>query len=409
MLNQFYPPDTAATGQLLADVAEGLAARGHEVHVVCSGGLYGGGGTERGDAKTRGRRDAGTGRGGSGVRVHRLAASSLGRARRVARLCDWGSYYVLALQHSMRLGRMDVCLALTTPPFIGLVGARLKRAWGTRLVLWSMDVWPQVAEALGNIRPGGVLSRVLLALAARLYAQSDAIVSLGPVMSRRLTGMGVDPERIVDVHNWAPGEAVRALPPAETPLSRRLACQGAFTVMYSGNIGLAHEFETILAAAEILQHDASVVFVFVGAGKRRAEVVRAVRARRLSNVRFADPEPLERLSELLAAASVHLVSMRSGVEGLLVPSKIYGILASGRPAVMVGPRDSEIAQLLSDSGSGVLVEIGQAGRLVAAIRRLRDRPELAAEMGRAGRRYYERNLGRDRSVRLIVDAMTNCR
>lgn len=395
LLNQFFPPDTAATGQLLADVARGLSAEGHEVHVLCSGGSYLGG-----------RVAGGPGQGVDGVRVHRVNATSRGRIRALDRLCDWGSFYALAAQWSLRLGRFDACLALTTPPFIGTVGSLLKRFRGTRLVVWTMDLWPEIAEAVGTIRADGCLSRVLRVVARWLYGRADAIVALGPTMAGRLRSLGVPAEKLVTVHNWVPAEAVRPLPLGGDYVGGRVRLDGEFVVMYSGNMGMAHEFDTILAAAELLKSDDSVLFLFVGHGKRRPEVMREAQRRRLRNVRFLEPEPLGRLSELLASARVHLVSMQEGMEGYLVPSKVYGTMAAGRPALMVGSVRNEVAQLLADSGSGFAVKTGRAHELAALIRWLHERPDLARRMGQAGRRYYERHLGRERSVPQIIGALT---
>ena len=399
LLNQFYPPDTAATGQLLADVARALAAAGHEVHVVCSRGSYAGGRIPGLTVQV----------GEDCIRVHRVSAFSWGRRRSLGRMCDWGSYYVLAIGQCLRLGRFDACLALTTPPFIGAIGGLLKQMRGTRLVLWTMDLWPEVAEALGTIRPGSWASRMLRRLAGWVYNQADAVVSLGSEMTQRLCKLGVAREKIVSVHNWVPSEVVSPMPRGRGFLDNRIVNNDQFVVMHSGNMGRSHEFDTILAAAELLKNDGSVIFVFAGDGQCRQTLIQDVERRNLSNVQFIQPVPLEHLAELLAVAHVHLVSLRQGLEGLLVPSKIYGILAAGRPAIMVGSTRNEVAQLLRDSGAGLMVESGRTEELASAIRNLRDRPDWARQMGQAGREFYEQNLGRDRSVAAIVGEITRRR
>lgn len=392
LLNQFYPPDTAATGQLLADVAHALARQGHEVHVLCSAGSYAGGRV----APSRSDRAA------PGLHVHRVNAFAGGRVRAWERLAAWGSYYVLAGRLALRLGRFDACLALTTPPFIAAVGVALKRLRGTRLVLWLMDMWPEAAEQLGTIRPGGVLSRPLRAVARSIYANTDAIVSLGACMSRRLRELGVPADRIVLVDNWVPAESVR---PSDANRARLPGAHGKFVVMYSGNMGLAHEFDTILAAAARLRDTPRITFYMVGQGKRRAEVEREAVGRGLGNITFMDPVPLDGLSDLLAAADVHLVSMREGVQGIVVPSKIYGILAAGRPAVMIGPRDSQVARLIQDSGAGHVVGVGGDARLAELLAALADPNAETLRLGRAARQYYESHLGRDRGVARIVSTL----
>jgi glycosyltransferase involved in cell wall biosynthesis len=394
LLNQFYPPDTAATGQLLADVARGLGAAGHEVHVICSRGLYGGG-------VVRGEWAA------AGVRVHRVGALALGRRRGWARMCDWGSYYGLATAEALRLGRFDTCLALTTPPLIGLAGALVKRLGRTRLVLWMMDVWPDVAEALGTLRRGSGVSRVLHAAARSAYGEADAVISLGARMTAHLAGQGVAREKLVTVANWVPGEAVRPEPWGTCGAEAVRGLEGRWRVMYSGNLGMAHEFETFLDAAERLSGDGRTAFIFCGEGSRREALARAVGSRGLGGcVRLAPPAPLARLGGLLGSGHVQLVSMRPEAAGLLVPSKVYGILASGRPAALVGPETCEVARLLRESGAGRVVGIGEGEALAAELARLRDDEAEARRMGEAGRRYYEERLGRDRSVPRIVAAVT---
>jgi len=198
LLNQFYRPDVAATGQLLADLGEGLATREHEVHVLCSRGSYGGG-----DGKFAAEQVL------NGVRVHRVGATGFGRARSLGRIVDYLSFYLLALWRALSLPRMDVCVALTTPPFIGLVGLVLRVLKGTRLVLWTMDLYPEVPVAFGVLKRDGLVYRLLAWLSRRIYGNASRIISLGEVMSGRLIEAGANPNRITTVHNWSPGEVVQ--------------------------------------------------------------------------------------------------------------------------------------------------------------------------------------------------------
>lgn len=197
LLNQFYIPDTAATGQLLADVAEGLAAQGHEVHVICSRRRYGDGldafaAQEEID----------------GVHVHRVGATGFGRGRVVGRLLDYLSFYILAARRAFLLPRMDVCIALTTPPFIAIIGLMLHRWRGTKVVVWTMDVYPEVAVAFEVIGERSLLRNLLARLSRRVYRAAAAVISLGDVMADRLTEAGAPREKIVVVHNWVPREPV---------------------------------------------------------------------------------------------------------------------------------------------------------------------------------------------------------
>jgi len=201
-LNQYYVPDVAATGQLLADVAEELASQGHEVHVVCSRRTYGGG------TQAFPRHDV-----AHGVHVHRVRATGFGRDRAIGRIVDYLSFYVLATWRALRLAKMDVCVALTTPPFIALIGLMLQALRGTKVVVWTMDVYPEVAVAYDVLSEKSLLYRVLAWVSRRIYKAAGVVVALGEVMAERLAEAGVPYEKIVVVHNWEPGEA--AEPPSD--------------------------------------------------------------------------------------------------------------------------------------------------------------------------------------------------
>ncbi len=196
-LNQYYIPDVAATGQLLADVAEELAAQGHEVHVICSRRTYSGGPAKYAASDVI-----------NGVHVHRVGATGFGPGRAVGRMIDYLSFYALATWRALRLAQMDVCVALTTPPFIALIGLMLRRLRGTKVVVWMMDVYPEVAVAFDVLSERSLLRRLLARVSRRIYRAAVAVISLGEVMTERLMEAGVPRDKITVVHNWAPGEAV---------------------------------------------------------------------------------------------------------------------------------------------------------------------------------------------------------
>lgn len=194
-LNQYYVPDVAATGQLMADVAEELAAQGHEVHVVCSRRSYCGGTAMFRPNDTT-----------NGVYIHRVRATGFGRGRPVGRIIDYLSFYVMAFWQALRLGKIDVCVALTTPPFIALIALVLRSLRGTKLVVWTMDVYPEVAVAFNVLGEKCLLCRFLARVSRHIYRAAGTVISLGDVMAERLTEAGVPHDKIVIVHNWVPGE-----------------------------------------------------------------------------------------------------------------------------------------------------------------------------------------------------------
>jgi len=293
---------------------------------------------------------------------------------------------------------MDVCVSLTTPPFLSLLGRLLRRRRKTRLVLWTMDLYPEIAVTFGVLRAQGRLHRLLAALARRVYRSADAIVSLGEVMAQRLRAAGAPGRAIHVVHNWVPREAVNETPPSE---------EDRVTLLYSGNLGLGHELETILyAAAKLPEAERSRLGVrFIGYGKLRPRLEALTEELGLTCVEFAPPCPLGELSESLSQGDVHLISQRPGTEGLLVPSKLYGILAAGRPALYVGSDQTEVAEILRDALAGRIVPAGDVSAAAKALRDFIRDADLRRDMGRRARTYYQAHFGRDRSTARLVDVI----
>lgn len=381
LLNQFYRPDTAATGQLLADVGAALARGGHEVHVIASRGAYGGG-TQRFPAECV----------QDGVAVHRVAATGFGRAGLLGRAVDYASFYLLAWRRAMQLPPMDAALCLTTPPMISLVGSALKHRRGTRLIYWPMDLYPEIMVALGMLGADSLPERILRRVSRYLYRRADAVIALGEVMARAERQAGARETTVV--HNWVPGERVE---PTDPPRRDEVVW------MYSGNLGWGHELETAVAAMAQLRDRRALRLRIIGQGKMAASLQRQVDEADLESVSFGSPCPLEKLSEQLAEGDVHLVSQRPGTQGLLVPSKVYGILAAARPAIYIGPEDTEVAAILRDSGAGIICPPGDVKAVAEAAASLAGDPARREAMGRAGRAWYDANGGRARSVERIVD------
>jgi len=268
--------------------------------------------------------------------------------------------------------------------------------------------------------------RVLAWVARGLYGRCAAVISLGEVMTERLTEAGAARERVVEVHNWVPGEGpirnyelgIRNCKEEGGVLIRnyelgirneesaaKSAKNTKVVAMYSGNLGLGHDLETFVCAAELLASMAGFKMVFVGGGKGRVPLERMVREKGLQNVHFEEPQPLEHLSESLAAGDIHLVSQKPGTQGLLVPSKIYGILAAGRPIVYVGPKDCEVGRIVQASQAGMVVAPGDVKGAAEAFSMLVGDLSLREGMGQRARAYYDAHFGRDRSVGKIVEVV----
>ena len=391
-LNQFFHPDHSATAQIATDLAEDLAARGFEVSALASRGSYLGGGEFPPRDTYR------------GVEIHRVRTTSLGKRTLLHRALDYGSFYAAAAAALVRLPRQDVVVAMTTPPLIAAAALAARPLRGAKLVYWVQDLYPEVAVAMGAL---GARSPATLAMAAasrRVMRGADLVVVLGEAMRERVVAAGARRERTTVVPNWSDAAAVRPVPHAENPLRRELAGDAECLVMYSGNMGQGHDLETLLGAARRLRERRDIAFLFLGDGARRGEVEAA--ARELANVRLGAYQPRDQLANSLSAGDLHLASLDPGLEGLIEPSKVYGIMAAGRPTLFVGPRGSEVAAMLLREGCGYVIASGDADALASHVVRLSDNRIEREEMGHSARlalaARYSRAVASDRFASLLT-------
>lgn len=384
-INQYYWPDHASTAQHLTDLAESLAAEGHECHVLCGQGSYGAGGARPPRVEVH-----------NGVHIHRVPATSLGRRSTLTRMVDYLSFYARALWTALCLPRFDAVVTLTTPPIIGLIGSLLRRVKASQHVYWSMDLHPDASLALGRMSIKHPVVAALAWLSDSVYRQADRVVALGPYMADRLARKRVRPERLIQVPVWSRRDEVYPLPRDGHPLRESLGLADKFVAMYSGNLGLAHAFEEFLEAARRLRERPEIVFLYIGHGPRLREVRDVQAAEGLENIRFLEFFPRDQLHASLSLADAHLISLRREMTGIVVPGKLYGAMASGRPAVFVGPEHCESADTIRRADCGMTLRQGDVDGLVDALLRLAKSPALVQQMGARGRAAflasYEKNL-----------------
>lgn len=387
MVNQYFPPDEAATAQILGDVVEAGVCAGFACRVVASDRGY------ADPAKRYPRREV-----WKGAAVERVPATGFGRGSTVGRAIDYATFVANAFARMLSGPRPDVVVGLSTPPILGALAVLVARLRGARSVYWAMDVHPDVAFALGMLSGGSPAGRALSIVSGWTIRSADLVVALGETMAGVLRRRGA--RRIAVVHNWADEDAIRPIGAGASAYRAARGWGSRFVVLYSGNLGLAHEFETVLAAAERLR-SRPVTFAFIGDGPRRPDVQRAVEERGLPNVEFHPGVPRSELGDSLAAADLHLVTLRPGMQGLLVPSKIYGILAAGVPTLYVGPPEGEVFDIVS-RGCGTAIANGDAEALEAAVLSYASDPDRRRREGAAARALLESRFRRAGQTRLLL-------
>lgn len=366
-VNRVYWPSLEATAQLLTDLAEGLAAQGRPVHVICAG-----------ESSTQHR----------GVLLHRTGAGEhhgglLSRALNFRR-------FERAVRRKLASVAQpgDLVVSMTDPPLLATAVARLAAELSLRHLCWVQDIYPEIARVhFGPLT--APLCRLLQPRRDAAWRSAAACVTLDDDMRQTLLNRGVEAARVVVQPNWAPQE-LDAMPDAAAVAAQRRAwgVEGKFVVAYSGNLGRVHEFGTILEAAARLRERPDLAFVFVGRGPRFDEVAGTVRRQHLANVRLLPPVPRAQLAASLAAADAHLVTLRPEYAGLVHPSKLAGALAAGRPVLLVSPPASSLARLLAHHECGACIPPGDGAALAARIAAWQGDPALTQALGRNARAAY---------------------
>jgi colanic acid biosynthesis glycosyl transferase WcaI len=376
-LNRSFYPDTAATGQLLTELCQGLVERhGCRVSVVAGVPLISAGtGTSIHRSGILLQRER-----YRGIEIHRARGTRFSKRRFAGRFSNYVSYFLSACYAGLQLDRPDIVVACTDPPIIGLAGYLAARRFGVPFVMSYRDIFPEVARLLEDFQSESV-NRVLQGVNFFLARKADRVVALGETMRQRLIeGKGADPAKTIVIPDWA--DCSEIVPGAkQSPFSIANGLAEKFVVMHSGNIGLSQSLETLVQAAARLREYPDIEVVFVGEGVKKAGLVDLAGDLRLDNVRFLPYQPVEKLKESFAAADVFVVSLKVGMAGYIVPSKLYGILAAGRPYVAAVEEASEVTGITTKYDCGLLASPGDPGDLAEKILVLyRDR-ERARQLG----------------------------
>ncbi len=392
LVNRYFWPDESATSQLLTDLAEDLGAAGHEVHVFTSRQLYNQPRTRLPQQQTW-----------QGIHIHRLQASHFGRRRFWGRLVDIITFH-LALRYGNQIpAGPDAWFVMTDPPLIAATVLHLRRTLGGRVIHHVDDVYPDLALAMGSLPLRGPAAALLERVARASLQNCDQVVALGECMAGVLKAKGVPEDRLAVAPPWADGRRLQPLDHADNEFRRELGIPGEdLVVMYSGNMGQGHRFETMLEAARSLAPDPGVHFAFIGDGARRQQIDAFRTSHQLKNILMLPSQPRERLRQILAAGDVHLVSLDARVQGLIVPSKLAGILAVGRPVIFLGSEQNSVAAAIHRGRCGCVIPEGEAGKLVSAIRDLGNSPEYRKRLGHSGRKLFEREFDRAVVVPRII-------
>lgn len=401
VIQQHFYPEVAATGQLLLDLCEGLVKAGYKVKVIT------GNPTEIPQEKQKGnflRKEN-----YKGIEIFRLKNTTFNKYRMAGRVLNYLSFHFLIFFHMLFYERPDLVFVLSTPPFISFSGLMLKVFKRSKVIYNVQDLFPDLAVELGKLKNKQFIE-FLKKLSELIVRRVDKVVVVGEYMEKRireelLRETSTD-THVVTIHNWADGDKIKVLREDEENnfLKREWRLEGKFVVLYSGNIGYLHEFDTIISTAEYFAKEGprEIVFVFIGEGIKKSYIEEKIKEKGLYNILFFPYQSREMLTYSLGLADVSLVTLEKGFEGMVVPSKIYGILASGKPVIAIIGEESEITEIIRRGKCGEIIKIGDFKALSNAIINYYKNPQKCNEEGMNGRKYFEKNFERKIAIKKYI-------
>ena len=367
IVNQFYPPDFAPTGRLAKSLAEHRAVLGDRVTIITSTGGY----VPQSPISSH--------KHSSNPIIRQIWTPRLGKDHFLGRLIDYAFYYIGALFHLLILPEQDLIISLTTPPLIAWTG--VFHSWihpNTRILVWNMDCYPEIAESAGVIKTGGRISRFLRWLNRRLFRSIDGIVCLDQAMCtllQRRYEPTTSSIRWSVIPNWEPLERFPSSINEHWSVLNEFDLDDAFIVLYMGNAGEGHSFETILSAAQQLAGEA-ISFIFVGGGSKWPALHAAVINGSVSNVHLLNYIPDDQVLPALHSASCALITLQEDALGAISPSKLHAYLAMSLPVIYLGPAGSNVDDAIRHFNAGISLRHGDVQGVVDFIHHLRNNSEL---------------------------------
>jgi len=388
VISELYYPEQAATAHYMTWIAEGLA--GHlPVRVVCARPKYD---LQRSSLPARDTHN--------GVEIHRCWSTTFDKNRLLGRMVNVVttclSMFVAVLR---RVRKDDDVLVVTNPPLLPFVVLAACRLRGARCYLRIDDVYPEAMIHAGLIKPQGLAAALVNGMNRRLYRRMQRIIVLGRDMQRLVEQkLGSGGEKVVVIPNWADLDSVV---PGERRANKLLHEYGLlekFVIGYAGNIGRVQGIEVLFKAARLLKGVPDVHFVFVGSGQKVAWLKRAVAEARLENITLTGPRPRADQADFLNGCDVGIISLVRGMSGAGVPSRLYNVMAAGKPVIAAVDADSEPAMVVNEEAIGWVVPSDQPDKIVAAILDARSNRQRLADMGTRARQAAEKKYSRERAI-----------
>ena len=384
VLNRSFWPDIEATGQFLTELCAKLAGT-YKVTAVVGRSYY----TDKDFKFGRFYRKERFGQ----IEILRIRHTKFWKKNLIGRFINWLTYAALSFFAVLRT-RADLIIACTDPPFLGLIAAVLSRIKSVPFIINCRDLYPDVALGLGKLRPG-MISRTFDYLNRKSFDRAHCIVCIGTSMKNRLKKKGLRHRLIKVIPDWADTRSIRPVAREDNLFLNKIGARDKFIIMYSGNLGFSQKFTAVFKALTLLKKQIPFYAVIIGDGVMKSELKAEARSLGLKDISFFPYQPRADLSFSLSAADLHLLPLKSGMDGAMVPSKLYGIMAAGRPYLAITDEGSEPARLAEETGCGIWVQPDDIEAIARKLEWAFKRRDVLSQMGETGRRIAEERFDKE--------------
>lgn len=401
--NRSFYPDIQATGQFLTELCEDLTEMGHHVTVIAGNSSF------SLNSKNNKFLSVVSKEKYKSIDVLRVAGTDLPKNFLLFRLVNLFFYFFFAFTAGFMVGKKpNIIVAQTDPPVMGLLGYFFSKFYSAKFVYACKDIYPDVGIVTGRLT-NPFLNLLLEKINLFSFIASHLITCLSEDMKNKIQEKGISSDKIIVIPDWADTKELYPVPASENYLRCEWNMEDFFTIMYSGNIGLTQKLEDVIEVANKLKENKKIMFYFVGDGASKINLQKMVQRYDLENVRFYPYQPKGKLKYSLSAPDIHLITFQKGLAGIVVPSKIYGIMACGKPFLAWVDEESDVFSFAKQFGCGVTVKPGDIDGMVNAILWCLKNPSELQSMGQTSRKaaidYFERKKITSRFDEMVIDKL----
>ena len=382
LVSEFFYPYKTSTQKILTELAEDFVEYGLEVDVLTTKNAY------REEKQDLGKYEI-----YRGINIKRVFSTEGNRDSKIGRLLNYITFTTSVFFNLLFKKNYDKILFVSNPPLVPFIGYLIKKLRGKNYIYLVHDIYPDVAEKLGVIKKGSIISKVMNYMNKKIYTNAERIIALGKDMKRVIADKGVDEEKIEIVTNWADSR-VNYEKEVDKNFYKKYRLENKFNILYTGNISKVHAIDTIVEVAKILKNEEDIMFTFVGDGNRKQDLIKLKEKEDLRNIQLENYMFGEEYNNLLNCANLFITTLQQGIEGLGVPSKTYTYMSVAKPLIAVMSEDSEIGSMVNQYNLGKQFNNKEYNKIAEFILELKDSNELYNEISKNVRNKFSNEYER---------------